>query len=142
MPHDPGRAGDRTGRRSPRRRWSPGRGGGAGRKHPRSRARRLADEGPARGRRRDRDRRSLPPRAPSVIVGTSDRSRGRSRGALMAAPPDGYVRGLRKTPLHDRTPSVNLSDPALTFALALVAGIVAQSAARHLRVPGIVLLLL
>lgn len=36
---------------------------------------------------------------------------------------------------------MSLSDPALTVALALAAGIIAQSAARHLRVPGIVLLL-
>lgn len=34
-----------------------------------------------------------------------------------------------------------LSSPALTIALALVAGMLAQSLARHLRVPGIVLLL-
>ena len=33
------------------------------------------------------------------------------------------------------------SDPALTVALALLAGIVAQSLAHHLRLPGIVLLL-
>ena len=39
--------------------------------------------------------------------------------------------------MHD-TP---FSDPALTVALALAAGIIAQSLARHLRVPGIVLLL-
>ncbi len=32
-------------------------------------------------------------------------------------------------------------NPALTFALALAAGMVAQAAARHLRIPGIVLLL-
>ena len=32
-------------------------------------------------------------------------------------------------------------DPALTVALALAAGIIAQSLARHLRIPGIVLLL-
>jgi NhaP-type Na+/H+ or K+/H+ antiporter len=37
---------------------------------------------------------------------------------------------------------VELTNPALTFTLALAAGIIAQSAARHLRVPGIVLLLL
>jgi len=36
---------------------------------------------------------------------------------------------------------MNLQDPALTFALALVAGVLAQAIARHLRVPGIVLLL-
>lgn len=36
---------------------------------------------------------------------------------------------------------MNLQDPALTFALALVAGVLAQSIARHLRVPGIVILL-
>ena len=36
------------------------------------------------------------------------------------------------------TPSM---DPALTVALALAAGIIAQSLARHLRIPGIVLLL-
>lgn len=33
-------------------------------------------------------------------------------------------------------------DPRLTFALALVAGVLAQSVARHLRLPGIVVLLL
>lgn len=37
---------------------------------------------------------------------------------------------------------MELNNPGLTFTLALGAGIVAQSAARHLRVPGIVLLLL
>ncbi|MEX2473476.1 MAG: sodium:proton antiporter [Gemmatimonadota bacterium] len=37
---------------------------------------------------------------------------------------------------------MELNNPALTFTLALAAGIIAQSAARHLRVPGIVLLLL
>jgi len=37
---------------------------------------------------------------------------------------------------------VELNNPALTFTLALAAGIIAQSAARHLRMPGIVLLLL
>lgn len=37
---------------------------------------------------------------------------------------------------------MELADPALTFALALAAGIVAQAAARHLQIPGIVLLLL
>lgn len=37
---------------------------------------------------------------------------------------------------------MHLYNPALTFALALAAGILAQSAAIHLRVPGIVLLLL
>lgn len=36
---------------------------------------------------------------------------------------------------------MDATDPALTVALALAAGIVAQAAARHLRVPGIVLLL-
>lgn len=36
---------------------------------------------------------------------------------------------------------MHATDPALTVALALAAGIVAQAAARHLRVPGIVLLL-
>jgi len=36
---------------------------------------------------------------------------------------------------------MNLQDPALTFALALAAGVLAQSVARHLRVPGIILLL-
>ncbi len=35
-----------------------------------------------------------------------------------------------------------LADPRLTFALALLAGVIAQSVARHLRIPGIVLLLL
>lgn len=34
------------------------------------------------------------------------------------------------------------SDPKITFALALLAGVLAQSVARHLRLPGIVLLLL
>lgn len=34
-----------------------------------------------------------------------------------------------------------LSDPALTLALALAVGVVAQALARHLRIPGIVLLL-
>jgi NhaP-type Na+/H+ or K+/H+ antiporter len=38
-------------------------------------------------------------------------------------------------------PSSALNDPALTIALALVAGMFAQSIAQHLRVPGIVLLL-
>lgn len=37
---------------------------------------------------------------------------------------------------------MDLTNPALTFTLALAAGIIAQSAARLLRVPGIVLLLL
>ncbi len=37
---------------------------------------------------------------------------------------------------------MDLTNPALTFTLALAAGIVAQSAARHLRVPGIVMMLL
>ena len=36
---------------------------------------------------------------------------------------------------------MNLHDPALTFALALTAGVLAQAIARHLRVPGIILLL-
>jgi NhaP-type Na+/H+ or K+/H+ antiporter len=36
---------------------------------------------------------------------------------------------------------MHATDPALTVALALAAGIAAQSAARHLRIPGIVLLL-
>ena len=36
---------------------------------------------------------------------------------------------------------MNLQDPALTFALALVAGVLAQGIARHLRVPSIILLL-
>ncbi len=36
---------------------------------------------------------------------------------------------------------MNLQDPALTFALALVAGVLAQAIGRHLRVPGIILLL-
>lgn len=35
-----------------------------------------------------------------------------------------------------------LADPALTFALALAAGVIAQIAAHHLRVPGIVVFLL
>ena len=34
-----------------------------------------------------------------------------------------------------------MDNPALTFAIALAAGIAAQSVARHLRIPGIVLLL-
>ncbi|HEX7090009.1 MAG TPA: cation:proton antiporter [Longimicrobiales bacterium] len=34
------------------------------------------------------------------------------------------------------------ANPALTFAIALIAGVIAQSLARHLRIPGIVLLLL
>lgn len=37
---------------------------------------------------------------------------------------------------------MNLDNPALTLTLAIAAGIAAQSLARHLRVPGIVLLLL
>src|SRR5687768_3366967 len=37
---------------------------------------------------------------------------------------------------------MSLNDPALTFALALAAGMAAQVAARHLRIPGIVVLLL
>ncbi|MDX1394622.1 MAG: cation:proton antiporter [Gemmatimonadota bacterium] len=37
---------------------------------------------------------------------------------------------------------MNLQDPALTFAFALTAGVLAQAIARHLRIPGIVLLLL
>ncbi len=36
---------------------------------------------------------------------------------------------------------MNLQDPALTFAIALFAGVVAQSVARHLRMPGILPLL-
>ncbi len=36
---------------------------------------------------------------------------------------------------------MNLQDPALTFALALAAGVLAQTIARHLRLPGIILLL-
>jgi NhaP-type Na+/H+ or K+/H+ antiporter len=36
---------------------------------------------------------------------------------------------------------LDLTNPALTFAIALAAGIAAQSIARHLRIPGIVLLL-
>ncbi len=36
---------------------------------------------------------------------------------------------------------MNLQDPALTFALAVTAGVVAQSVARHARVPGILFLL-
>ena len=36
---------------------------------------------------------------------------------------------------------MNLNDPALTFAFALAAGVIAQSVARHLRVPGILFLL-
>ena len=36
---------------------------------------------------------------------------------------------------------MNLQDPALTFAFALAAGVVAQSLARHVRVPGILVLL-
>ena len=36
---------------------------------------------------------------------------------------------------------MNLQDPALTFALAITAGVVAQSVARHARVPGILFLL-
>ena len=35
-----------------------------------------------------------------------------------------------------------VADPKLTFALALIAGVFAQSVARHLRLPGIVLLLI
>ncbi len=38
-------------------------------------------------------------------------------------------------------PQLALSDPALTFALALAIGVIAQVLARHLRMPGIVLLL-
>jgi NhaP-type Na+/H+ or K+/H+ antiporter len=37
---------------------------------------------------------------------------------------------------------MSLNDPALTFAIALAAGMTAQVVARHLRIPGIVLLLL
>jgi NhaP-type Na+/H+ or K+/H+ antiporter len=36
---------------------------------------------------------------------------------------------------------MNFHDPALTFAIALAAGVLAQSVALHLRVPGIILLL-
>ncbi len=36
---------------------------------------------------------------------------------------------------------MNLQDPALSFAIALFAGVVAQSVARHLRIPGILPLL-
>jgi len=36
---------------------------------------------------------------------------------------------------------MNLDDPALTFALALAAGVLGQAIARHLRIPGIILLL-
>lgn len=36
---------------------------------------------------------------------------------------------------------MNFQDPALTFALALAAGVLAQGIARHLRIPGIILLL-
>ncbi|MFV1986951.1 MAG: cation:proton antiporter [Gemmatimonadota bacterium] len=36
---------------------------------------------------------------------------------------------------------MNLQDPALTFALALAAGVLAQAVARHLKIPGIILLL-
>ncbi|WP_420447707.1 cation:proton antiporter [Candidatus Palauibacter sp.] len=36
---------------------------------------------------------------------------------------------------------MNLQDPALTFALAITAGVVAQSVARHARIPGILFLL-
>jgi NhaP-type Na+/H+ or K+/H+ antiporter len=38
-------------------------------------------------------------------------------------------------------PTLHLDDPSLTIAIALAAGMVAQSLARHLRIPGIVLLL-
>ncbi len=34
-----------------------------------------------------------------------------------------------------------MNDPAFTIALALAIGMIAQSAARHIRIPGIVLLL-
>lgn len=37
---------------------------------------------------------------------------------------------------------MDLQDPALTFALALAAGVVAQAIAHHVRVPGIILLLI
>jgi NhaP-type Na+/H+ or K+/H+ antiporter len=36
---------------------------------------------------------------------------------------------------------MDFHDPALTFAIALAAGVLAQSVARHLRIPGIILLL-
>lgn len=48
------------------------------------------------------------------------------------------IRPLRRV----SPPRVEMTDPALTFTLALAAGIFAQAAARHLQVPGIVLLLL
>ena len=38
--------------------------------------------------------------------------------------------------------STPIADPKLTFALALLAGMFAQALARHLRIPGIVLLLI
>lgn len=38
--------------------------------------------------------------------------------------------------------SIPLADPKLTFALALLAGMFAQALARHIRIPGIVLLLI
>ena len=38
--------------------------------------------------------------------------------------------------------SPSAADPRLSFALALLAGMIAQALARHLRLPGIVLLLL
>jgi len=40
-----------------------------------------------------------------------------------------------------RVPHADLSSPALTIALALAAGVLAQAIARHLSIPGIVLLL-
>ena len=45
--------------------------------------------------------------------------------------------GLFLRPMEHST----LADPALTVAIALAAGIVAQTLARHLRIPGIVVLL-
>jgi len=38
--------------------------------------------------------------------------------------------------------SAPVADPKLTFALALLAGMVSHALARHLRIPGIVLLLI
>ena len=37
--------------------------------------------------------------------------------------------------------TIDLTNPALTVALALVAGLIAQSVAQHLRMPGIITLL-
>lgn len=48
---------------------------------------------------------------------------------------------LRSGPRTRRMDHPTLADPALTIALALGAGIVVQAVARHLRIPGIVLLL-